>query len=190
MEPGPRQQSPQPAGTLIESTAKVRSVEDLAELLRTLRRRHARAHRDNDLTYRELARLTGWSRAAIAEYFTARTLPPTDRLDSLLKVLGATPAELRALADARDRVEEYQRRARKHSTTGPESARRQPERTATTAPRQLPADTGLFTGRDEELARLFELAERCVAGDMPGAAVICAVDGMGGIGKTALVLHA
>jgi len=48
---------------------------------------------------------------------------------------------------------------------------------------QLPADTRMFTGRDEELDRLVALLrERTV--------VISAIDGMAGIGKTALAVHA
>ena len=106
------QQSPEPAGALAQAMARAQSLEDVAGLLRALRRRHARAQRDSALTYRELAQRTGWSQAAIAEYFTARTLPPTDRFDALLEVLGAAPDELRALADARDRAEENQRQAK------------------------------------------------------------------------------
>src|SRR5215470_4685673 len=89
--------------------AGARTLEDLALLLRALRRRYARGTRDSELTYRELASRTGWSPTAIAEYFTARTLPPIDRLDALVRLLGATPAEQGALATARDRVEEARR---------------------------------------------------------------------------------
>jgi DNA-binding SARP family transcriptional activator/tetratricopeptide (TPR) repeat protein len=52
-------------------------------------------------------------------------------------------------------------------------------------PRQLPADIASFTGRDTELARLLTLA----AGQ-PEALVISSIDGMAGIGKTALAVHA
>jgi DNA-binding SARP family transcriptional activator/tetratricopeptide (TPR) repeat protein len=56
---------------------------------------------------------------------------------------------------------------------------------AAPAPRQLPADIGTFTGREAELGRLLALvAER------PAALVISAIDGMAGIGKTALAVHA
>ena len=56
------------------------------------------------------------------------------------------------------------------------------------APRQLPAAPGHFTGRTDEVQALTALVgqdERRV-----GTVVICAIDGMGGIGKTALALHA
>lgn len=50
--------------------------------------------------------------------------------------------------------------------------------------RQLPADIADFTGRDEELRRLTELATS--AGSAPA---ICVVEGMGGVGKTRLAVH-
>lgn len=55
---------------------------------------------------------------------------------------------------------------------------------------QLPADTGTFTGRRAELAHLLNVIPGTATGPGPGAAAIRAVDGMGGIGKTALVVHA
>lgn len=55
--------------------------------------------------------------------------------------------------------------------------------------RQLPPDTGAFTGRERELAELLDLAGTG-PGDGTRTTVICAVDGMAGIGKTALVIHA
>ncbi|HEY2673598.1 MAG TPA: tetratricopeptide repeat protein, partial [Rugosimonospora sp.] len=58
------------------------------------------------------------------------------------------------------------------------------------APRQLPATTSVFTGRENELAELLALADRASAGDNPGTVVISAIDGMAGIGKTALAIHA
>ncbi|HEX4787488.1 MAG TPA: BTAD domain-containing putative transcriptional regulator [Actinospica sp.] len=55
-------------------------------------------------------------------------------------------------------------------------------------PRQLPAAPGHFTGRAAEVRALTALVEH---GEHPvGTVVICAIDGMGGIGKTALALHA
>ena len=57
-------------------------------------------------------------------------------------------------------------------------------------PRRLPADTGMFTGREAELSRLLELGEAADGARGPGAVVITAIDGMAGIGKTALAVHA
>ncbi|MEU8975282.1 tetratricopeptide repeat protein [Streptomyces monashensis] len=55
-------------------------------------------------------------------------------------------------------------------------------------PRQLPATTSAFTGRERELAELLDLADR--TGGSPGTVVISAIDGMAGIGKTTLAIHA
>ena len=56
-------------------------------------------------------------------------------------------------------------------------------------PAQLPPDTGDFTGRDEQVQLLCGLLHAEPPGDRPGAVVISAVAGMGGIGKTALAVH-
>jgi DNA-binding SARP family transcriptional activator len=57
-------------------------------------------------------------------------------------------------------------------------------------PAQLPADTVDFTGRDEQVAMLCGLLATPPDRARPGAVVISAVAGMGGIGKTALAVHA
>ncbi|HEU5331167.1 MAG TPA: tetratricopeptide repeat protein [Actinocrinis sp.] len=188
----------QPAGPLAEAAARVETLADLAALLRTLRRQHARARRDRALTYRELAGKTGWSHAAIAEYFTARTLPPPDRFDALMEVLGASPGERRALANARDRVEEAVRQAkgRRAARTLPpaaedESAAR-PAPAPLPVPRQLPAAPGGFTGRAREVGALdAALDGQAQVGRVQGGGmlVICALGGLGGVGKTWLALH-
>src|SRR5437660_2023124 len=54
-------------------------------------------------------------------------------------------------------------------------------------PRQLPADIGTFTGRETELATLETLAR---SADPPRALIISAIDGMAGVGKTTLAVHA
>ena len=59
---------------------------------------------------------------------------------------------------------------------------------AAAATRSLPRDIGSFTGREPELARLLgTLAGVAADGGAPG---ICVVDGMAGIGKTTLAVHA
>jgi tetratricopeptide (TPR) repeat protein len=71
-------------------------------------------------------------------------------------------------------------------------AGRAPHRAArATGPRhQLPADTGAFTGREDELLALDRIARRAQTGRGTGTVLVCAIDGMAGIGKTALAVHA
>ena len=67
---------------------------------------------------------------------------------------------------------------------------------AAAATRSLPRDIGSFTGREPELARLLStLGMAGVAGvaGVPadgGALGICVIDGMPGVGKTTLAVHA
>ncbi|MEY9895170.1 tetratricopeptide (TPR) repeat protein/DNA-binding SARP family transcriptional activator [Catenulispora sp. MAP5-51] len=62
--------------------------------------------------------------------------------------------------------------------------------TAATRLNQLPLDTRAFTGRDHELAELLEVAALSEPDGAAGTVVISAIDGMGGVGKTALALRA
>ncbi len=55
-------------------------------------------------------------------------------------------------------------------------------------PRQLPGAPRWFTGRRAELDALLSHLPNTVAGD--GVVAICAIDGMAGVGKTALAVHA
>ncbi len=55
------------------------------------------------------------------------------------------------------------------------------------APAQLPLDVPGFTGRQEQLNALDEVAEE--ASEQPTAVIIAAVRGTAGVGKTALALH-
>jgi DNA-binding SARP family transcriptional activator len=72
----------------------------------------------------------------------------------------------------------------------PVSGSTPPDESAATAPHRLPADTRLFTGRQAELARLLTLATEADHARSAGSVVITVVDGMAGIGKTALAVHA
>ena len=55
--------------------------------------------------------------------------------------------------------------------------------------RQLPADLATFTGRTGDLARLVELTAAAESGTAT-TVVISAIDGMAGVGKTQLAIHA
>src|SRR5688500_13538451 len=103
----PRVKQENEPGVEPAAVAAASTVADLARLLRQLRRREARRRGGSEWTYRELAAKTGWSLGSIAKCFDGKALPPTDRFDALVRLLGATPAEQGALATARDRVEEH-----------------------------------------------------------------------------------
>lgn len=133
----------------------------LGAVLRDLRRQQARRAGGRPLTYRELAARTGWSHGILGEYFAGRVLPPTDRFDLLVRLLGASAAELGRLATLRDRVEEHRRRGE-------------------TRPRELPAAGSEIVGRIAELSDLDA---------MLGSGTPVVISGMAGVGKTTLVLH-
>jgi tetratricopeptide (TPR) repeat protein len=150
----------------------VRTIADLAKVLRELRRREARTRGDTQLTYRELAAKTGWAHGVIGDYFAGKTLPPTDRFDVLVTLLGANPSELGALATARDRVEEHRRQPSRPTAAPPR------------VPRELPRQVSTFVGRTDQLVALDGFL------DTPAQqVVISAVAGTAGVGKTALAVQ-
>jgi DNA-binding SARP family transcriptional activator len=57
--------------------------------------------------------------------------------------------------------------------------------TATAPPRQLPRGAGAFVGREAEFTALRALARQAAE-----AAMICVIDGVAGVGKTAFAIHA
>ncbi|MDG4831753.1 tetratricopeptide repeat protein [Solwaraspora sp. WMMD1047] len=160
----------------VPAAAEVRTTQDLARLLRELRRREARQEGAAPLTYRALAAKTGWSRGILGEYFRGQVLAPTDRFDVLIRVLGATPAEQRALATARDRIEEERRRPAR-ATAGPDEPG---------IPRQLPPAPSGFVGRQAQLAQLDALLDPDRRGP---AAPVAVLSGTAGAGKTTLAVH-
>jgi DNA-binding SARP family transcriptional activator len=73
------------------------------------------------------------------------------------------------------------------SSAVPPSAGRPPG--LASVPAQLPAGIGDFTGRDDAVRRLAESLRFESGQPVPGAVIIAAVTGPGGIGKTTLALH-
>ncbi|MCX5069763.1 tetratricopeptide repeat protein [Micromonospora lupini] len=181
---------------------EAQTLQELAGLLRQLRRREARQQGETRLTYRQLAAKTGWSRGIIGEYFAGNILPPPERFDALIRLLGATPAEQGVLATARDRIEERRRRpTRDHAATGRTGtgavrARSGGARTATAptrfpVPRQLPPALPGFVGRAAQLA---QLDAACASPDTSGdggraSATVVTLSGTAGVGKTTLAVH-
>jgi hypothetical protein len=86
------------------AAGQVRTVPELAAVLRWLRRRQAWSRGAAPLTYRELAAATGWSYGCFSGYFRGTVLPPSDRFDTLIGLLGAGSPERARLATVRDGV--------------------------------------------------------------------------------------
>jgi DNA-binding SARP family transcriptional activator len=138
---------------------------------------------------------SGRQAEALAEYARAREV--------IADELGVGPsAELQHLyqqmlaADAGDEPPDARTQAGADSPFAASSARR-PAETAPSAasaellPRvaQLPADIPDFTGRAEHVQNLRDLLSGPHRADSPGAVVVAAVIGTGGLGKTTLAVH-
>jgi DNA-binding SARP family transcriptional activator/tetratricopeptide (TPR) repeat protein len=109
---------------------------------------------------------TGYRSEAIAVYHRTRA--------HLARELGLDPGA--ALTEA------YRAILGSHPPTVP--------RPAAARLRQLPLDTAVFRGRAAELESLLRLAPEEDSDPAGGVVRVCAVDGMAGVGKTALVVHA
>ncbi len=72
----------------------------------------------------------------------------------------------------------------------PTAGAAQPMPADATIPRQLPAAVRSFVGRRAEFSMLCSLAEQAAERVEAGGVVISAIDGMAGIGKTALAVRA
>ncbi|HEX4814153.1 MAG TPA: tetratricopeptide repeat protein [Nonomuraea sp.] len=114
------------------------------------------------LTQEELAARSGLNVRTIRRLETGELRRPRHAsVDALVHALGLTPAERVLLTQA---------------TVG------MSVRAARLVPHQLPADVAAFVGRTQELALLEDAGE--------ATAMITAIDGMAGVGKTALAIRA
>ena len=147
-------------------------------------------------TQEELAEKSGVSTHAISVLEAGRRQPRLSSVTRLADALALDPRRHEQLlaaahsvtASARPRVGSGSDTGAGTSTgtgTGPGTARPRPS-----APCQLPYDTRLFTGRARELDQLLSLARSAPAGSACGMVVISAIDGMGGVGKSALAIRA
>ncbi|WP_435206358.1 ATP-binding protein [Micromonospora sp. bgisy143] len=200
VRPGP-QESPG-ASDVARRAAAAQTLPDLAALLRQLRRREARQQGETRLTYRQLAAKTGWSRGIIGEYFAGNVLPPPERFDALIRLLGAGPGEQGVLATARDRIEERRRRPTgdhvtdvRAGATATRSRGGGARAAATTnrlpVPRQLPPALPGFVGRAAQLAQLDAACADPDPADDGGMAParVVTLSGTAGVGKTTLAVH-
>ncbi|MET9270588.1 tetratricopeptide repeat protein [Kribbella sp. NPDC003557] len=112
---------------------------------------------------RELARDINASSSSLSRYFAGQAVPPWPTVVALCKAAGRDPRPLR----------EVWERAKDAPQTGAVAA--QPVRN------DLPHDVTAFTGRSAELSTLMDAAR---------STSVVAIDGMGGVGKSALAVHA
>ena len=111
---------------------------------------------------RELERQVHVSSSSLSRYFAGQAVPPWPVVVALCRVAGADPRPLRPI------WEDVRRGPR---LPGP----------AVTARNDLPLDPGGFTGRAAELAAVRDAVR---------TARVVTIDGMAGVGKTALAVHA
>ncbi|WP_327088886.1 tetratricopeptide repeat protein [Nonomuraea sp. NBC_01738] len=128
------------------------------------------------LGVRALARDTGLSSSSLSRYLSGQSVPPWSAVVELCRLVKRDPRQLRPLWD----------RATNPLPAPPKASRQvQPPSPPTGAPRQprndLPRDVPDFTGREDQLAAVLAAV---------GSNRIVAVDGMAGVGKTCLAVHA
>ncbi|MGJ5750324.1 helix-turn-helix protein [Streptomyces puniciscabiei] len=143
-----------------ERTAKNDPQEELAARLRLLQE-------VSGLGVRALARDTGLSSSSLSRYLNGQTVPPWPAVVDLCRLVKRDPRPLRPVWE----------RASNPLPAPPKSTRqgRPPARN------DLPRDVPDFTGREEQLAAVLAAVESHRA---------VSVDGMAGVGKTCLAVHA
>ncbi|XVQ10710.1 tetratricopeptide repeat protein [Spirillospora sp. CA-255316] len=143
--------------------------EELAARLRLLQELSGRG-------VRALARDTGLSSSSLSRYLSGQTVPPWPAVIALCRLVKRDPRPLRPLWE----------RASNPLPAPPKTSRQvQPPSPPAGAPRpprnDLPRDVPDFTGREAQLAAVLAAVE---------AGRVVAVDGMAGVGKTCLAVHA
>ncbi len=146
---------------------------EFAALLEALKIRSGRS-------YHALAGKLGLSQSTLHRYCTGQKLPADVRLIArLVRVCGASHEEATALLKAWQLADAVHRLP---TSTGQVAA--EPPDPVLLPRNDLPRDIGDFVGRRREL-------ERLLAADPSGrAADVTAIDGMAGVGKTTLAVHA
>ncbi|SOE06776.1 XRE family transcriptional regulator [Streptomyces sp. Ag109_G2-15] len=141
-------------------TAEGDPQEELAARLRLLQEL-------SGLGVRALARDTGLSSSSLSRYLNGQTLPPWPAVVALCRLVKRDPRPLRPLWER---------------TSNPLPAPPKSSRQVRPLPRNdLPRDAPDFTGRDAQLAAVLAAVDSHRA---------VSVDGMAGVGKTCLAVHA
>jgi len=148
-----------------------------------------RLRKERFLSRQALASASGVPYATIRDLEHGKTRAP--RLSTIKNLADAL--ELRDsqrsefLTSARERARQYPRKLATETTQGAE----EPEGEASArepAARTLPRDIGSFVGRETELRKLLDAADDVALAR--GIGGLFAIEGMGGIGKTTLAVHA
>ncbi|WP_052434524.1 ATP-binding protein [Streptacidiphilus melanogenes] len=126
-------------------------------------------------TQEELADRSGVSTHAISVLERGRRRPRPSSVLQLARALGLDEADRQQLIGLA-RENEPDSRQGEAPLSGPRC--------------QLPADTRFFVGRDKEVGWLLGLAEPLSRGPVPAPPTVAAIAGMGGVGKSALAVHA
>ncbi|MFF3689568.1 tetratricopeptide repeat protein [Streptomyces sp. NPDC002187] len=143
-----------------QQTAKADPQNELAARLRLLQEL-------SGLGVRALARDTGLSSSSLSRYLSGQTVPPWPAVIALCRLVKRDPRPLRPLWE----------RSSSPLPAPPKSSRQGRPR-----PRNdLPRDVSDFTGRQAQLAALLAAVD---------SHRVVAVDGMAGVGKTCLAMHA
>ena len=154
-----------------------RALAHLAQEIQALRDR-------SGLSLGALAAETRYGKSSWARWSTGKALPPWRAVQALCALAQGAESELRALWALAE--SEWSRRA-------VITVVRQPAAPAPVRPSELPADPVDFTGRERETQLILrQLAPARATPDADGrdAVALVAISGPGGIGKTALAVHA
>ncbi|WP_246266605.1 tetratricopeptide repeat protein [Nonomuraea typhae] len=150
-------------------TAKTDPQDDLATRLRLIQEL-------SGLGVRALARDTGLSSSSLSRYLSGQSVPPWPAVIALCRLVKRDPRPLRPIWE----------RASNPLPAPPKTSRQvippSPPASAPRPPRNdLPRDVPDFTGREAALATVLAAVE---------TSRVVAVDGMAGVGKTCLAVHA
>ncbi|MEZ0068968.1 tetratricopeptide (TPR) repeat protein/transcriptional regulator with XRE-family HTH domain [Streptacidiphilus sp. MAP12-20] len=141
-------------------TAKADPQDELAARLRRLQEL-------SGLGVRALARDTGLSSSSLSRYLSGQTVPPWPAVIALCRLVKRDPRPLRPLWE----------RSSNPLPAPPKSSRQARPRPRNDLPRDVPD----FTGREAQLAAVLAAVD---------SHRLVAVDGMAGVGKTCLAVHA
>lgn len=145
------------------------SARAFGERLRTLRT-------ERGLSLAELSALVHYSKGYLSKVENGDKPPTVQLARGCDQALGAEGGLLRMLIGLPSSL---------GGNGVPRQAKPVPRRDPQTRPAQLPAAVADFAGRGYEVGQL----DAMLAGRSPGGMVIAMIEGLGGIGKTALALH-